>query len=71
MGGAAGRHVLETDQRRRKASSSPDLMDYPVREYVAAVATELAGMARGDGDEKLACVLDVAADLAKGEAPAA
>ena len=41
----------KTAQRRRKAAS-PDLTDYPVREYVAAMATELAGMARWDGDER-------------------
>lgn len=31
--------------------------DYPVREYVAAMAVELASMARWDGDEKLASAL--------------
>lgn len=35
-----------------------------VREYVGAMSTELARMARGHGDEKLACVLDIAADIA-------
>ena len=37
---------------------------------VAAMAAELAGMARWDGDEKLASALDVAADLARDAAPA-
>ncbi|SJM66153.1 hypothetical protein FM111_11755 [Brevundimonas diminuta 3F5N] len=59
----------KTAQRRRKAAS-PDLTDYPVREYVAAMATELAGMARWDGDERLAGLLESAADMARRAAPA-
>lgn len=59
----------KTAQRRRKAAS-PDLTDYPVREYVAAMATELAGMARWDGDERLAGLLESAADLARRTASA-
>jgi hypothetical protein len=39
-------------------------MEFPVREYVGAMAAELAQMARWDGDETLACALDIAADLA-------
>ena len=45
------------------------MADYPVREYVAAMASELAIMARWDGDEQLASALEIAADLAKHEAP--
>ena len=45
--------------------------DYPVREYVAAMAVELASMARWDGDEKLASALEIAADMARRETPAA
>jgi hypothetical protein len=45
--------------------------DYPVREYVAAMAVELAGMARWDGDEILASALEVAAAMARRAAPAA
>ncbi|WP_341024493.1 hypothetical protein [Brevundimonas diminuta] len=56
-------------QRRRKATG-PDLTDYPVREYVAAMATELAGMARWDGDERLAGLLESAADMARRTEPA-
>lgn len=56
-------------QRRRKATG-PDLTDYPVREYVAAMATELAGLARWDGDERLAGLLESAADMARRTAPA-
>jgi hypothetical protein len=40
------------------------LKDFPVREYVSAMARELAHMARGEGDEALAGVLDSAADMA-------
>lgn len=46
-------------------TAGPDLKDYPVREYVAAMAAELAGMAREDGDRLLAQALDVAAQLAR------
>lgn len=38
--------------------------EFPVREYVGAMAAELAQMARWDGDEKLACLLDSAAQAA-------
>ncbi len=32
--------------------------DYPVREYIAAMARELSQMARWDGDEGLAVLLE-------------
>lgn len=38
--------------------------DFPIREYVGAMAAELAQMARWDGDEQLACLLDAAAQAA-------
>lgn len=50
---------------RPRKTEGPDLTDYPVREYVAAMAAELAGMARWDGDQKLANLLERAADLAR------
>jgi hypothetical protein len=50
---------------RHRKTASPDLTDYPVREYVAALATELAGMARWDGDEELASLLESAAERAR------
>ncbi|MFK0299340.1 hypothetical protein ACIQTU_08980 [Brevundimonas sp. NPDC090276] len=53
-----------------KPGSGGYAADYPVREYVAAMAGELASMARWDGDEKLAYALEVAADMARREAPA-
>ncbi|MDQ1153218.1 hypothetical protein QE389_000417 [Brevundimonas sp. SORGH_AS 993] len=36
------------------------------REYIGAMALELARMARGDGDERLARQLDQAAEIAAG-----
>jgi hypothetical protein len=51
--------------------TAPDLADYPVREYVAGMAAELAGMARWDGDEALAAALEAAAQMARQTAPAA
>lgn len=35
-----------------------DLAEFPVREYIGAMAHELAQMARWDGDEPLGCLLD-------------
>ncbi|HEV2082829.1 MAG TPA: hypothetical protein VGR32_10300 [Brevundimonas sp.] len=57
-----------TEDARTRAVIEP-LKDYPVREYVAAMARELALMARWDGDEALGKLLDGAADVA--ERPAA
>ncbi len=44
--------------------------EFPVREYISAMAVELAQMARWDGDEALGRILDSAAALA-GERPEA
>lgn len=41
-----------------------DLSDYPVREYIRAMSTELAQMALWDGDPALAQALEGAARLA-------
>lgn len=38
--------------------------EFPVREYIGAMAVELAQMARWDGDEALGRILDGAAALA-------
>lgn len=38
--------------------------EFPVREYVGAMAAELAQMARWDGDEQLGSLLDAAAEMA-------
>lgn len=48
----------------RPRGETPPAKEYPVREYVAAMAVELAQMARWDGDDVLAQALDLAADLA-------
>lgn len=36
-----------------------------IREYVGSMSSELAQMARGQGDERLACLLELAAEVAK------
>lgn len=51
------------------SGSPPDLTDYPMREYVAGMAGELASMARWDGDETLAAALEAAAEMARRAAP--
>lgn len=48
-------------------NSLPD--DYPVRDYVGSMSAELARMARWDGDEALARVLEAAVRLAEQPAP--
>ena len=44
--------------------------EYPVREYIGAMAQELAQMARWDGDEVLGVLLDAVADRAGDAQPA-
>ena len=44
--------------------------DYPVREYIGAMAQELAQMARWDGDDLLGTLLDAVADRAGEARPA-
>lgn len=59
---------FEPLERRRDRPSSPGRtaaqIEYPVREYVAAMSRELAQMARWDGDETLAVLLEAAAERA-------
>lgn len=45
--------------------------DYPVREYIGAMASELAQMARWDGDEALGRALDAVAHAAAEPRPPA
>lgn len=45
--------------------SAPRGADRPVREYVAAMARELAQMARWEGDETLGKLLDGVAEVAE------
>jgi hypothetical protein len=42
-------------------ATEPERREFPVREYIGAMATELAQMARWDGDEVLGQLLDSAA----------
>lgn len=54
------------------ASTTPvssETDEYPVRDYVGSMSGELARMARWDGDEALARVLEAAVRLARQPAP--
>ncbi len=44
--------------------TSPEPHAYPVRDYIGAMADELARLARFDGDEALAVILEAAANRA-------
>jgi hypothetical protein len=44
-----------------QASMEQEPLEFPVREYIGAMAVELAQMARWDGDEDLGRLLDEAA----------
>lgn len=59
---------VETAKPAAATSEAPN-PEFPVREYIGAMAVELAQMARWDGDEALAQILEGAAVLA-GEAVA-
>ena len=47
-----------------KAAQDEPATEFPVREYIGAMSLELAQMARWDGDEALARLLESAATLA-------
>lgn len=47
------------------AINHSDADAYPLREYVASMAKQLAELARSDGDRSLAEVLDQAAKMAR------
>lgn len=51
---------LETHRVSPPEDRSPEV-EYPVREYIASMSRELAQMARWDGDETLAVLLEAAA----------
>ncbi len=58
---------IETASALRPQTAAADadaVPEYPVREYIGAMALELAQMARWASDEPLAVVLDQAAALA-------
>ena len=48
-----------------QASKDEPAKEFPVREYIGAMSLELAQMARWDGDEALARLLESAAALAE------
>ncbi len=57
------RHQLEdvtTPQAAMAAPAKAMQREYPVREYIAGMTQELAQMARWDGDEVLAGLLEAA-----------
>ena len=47
-----------------QAAADDGADDYPVREYIGSMAKQLAMMARSDGDEGLAALLDAAVERA-------
>ena len=49
---------------REEAAQASDKKEFPVREYIGAMALELGQMARWDGDETLGGLLDSVAALA-------
>lgn len=51
-------HEPTTTAESEAASHRGMRRDYPVREYIAAMAHELSQMARWDGDEGLAVLLE-------------
>lgn len=54
---------------RQTKSSQAAPSEYPVREYIAGMARELAQMARWDGDDGLAVLLEAAVIRAEGARP--
>ena len=57
---APGAPARTSPDEDRDAAPPP----YPVREYIGSMCAEMARMARWDGDENLALLLDIAARLA-------
>lgn len=60
----AARESAQKSGASTPAEPAPDLSDYPVREYVRAMAVELAQMALWDGDPVLSKALEAAAEMA-------
>lgn len=54
---------------QRVASAADEAAEYPVRDYIAGMARELAQMARWDGDEVLAVLLEGAVSRAEAGRP--
>ncbi len=64
-------HATTHQASPRSSEAETRAPDFPVREYIGAMALELAQMARFDGDEPLAVMLDAAAGrAATGRGPA-
>lgn len=54
-------NIEPIDAQRGRPQEDPETTpEYPVREYIAAMSREMAQMARWDGDEALAILLEVA-----------
>ncbi|WP_292051462.1 MULTISPECIES: hypothetical protein [unclassified Brevundimonas] len=61
-------NLRKISQSAKGQNKPPEALPYgtsEIREYVGGMSIELAKMARADGDEKLACLLEVAADVAR------
>lgn len=56
--------TIPSTTETRAHATEPERPEFPVREYIGAMATELAQMALWDGDETLGQMLDSAAALA-------
>ena len=54
----------QADGRRAEPARTDATPEFPVREYICAMAVELGQMARWDGDEALGRLLDSVAALA-------
>ena len=64
---AAQTNIKPRSVLSRRGDPAP--CEYPAREYIGAMALELAQMARWDGDEDLGRLLDAAAARAGEPAP--
>lgn len=60
---------LQAAEPRREEGAAKAPAEYPVREYIAGMAHELAQMARWDGDEVLAGLLEAATKRAEEPRP--
>jgi len=56
-------------QPQTALSAKREPHDYPIREYIASMAQQLAMLARGEGDEGLAALLEAAGDRAERALP--
>ena len=61
---AMQRAIEPAESASTRTAQNDQPTEFPVREYIGAMALELAQMARFDGDEALARLLDAAAALA-------